>query len=316
MKIYTISFIFLLTLVMPIVAVRAESASEAEEESAGGHIGVSLEIPEETQKLIGLKIEKVESSETVEKIPVNGRIAQDVDKVIEVFAPEAGIVKECLGSIGSIVSAGQMICVIESRTSKNLIDIKSPAGGVVIADFEKVGDSVDTISPIHTIADFSRLFANFDVYEKDIGKIKNGQKVLVYSIAYPDQPFEGKIMFISPRVDETSFTIKIRVQVDNQDYLLKPGMFVRGEILLQGQQAHFSVPSDAVQDLDGTDVVFVKDGEESFIPTEVKVKFAGRGQSIVEGEINVGDLVAADGAFILKSKIMEDEIVGGCADGH
>lgn len=316
MKFYTISFIFLLTLLMPIVAVHSENASEAEEESASDYIGVSLEIPQKTQELIGLKTAPVESSETVEKVSVNGRIAQDVEQVVEVFAPEAGIVKKCSTPIGSVVSKGEVVCVIESENSKSLMEIKAPSSGVMIADYEKVGEKVDTISPIHTIADLSKLSANFDVYENDIGKVKIGQRVLVYSTAYPDQPFEGKITFISPRVDESSFTIKIRVQIDNLDYLLKPGMFVRGEILLEGQQTRFSVPSDAVQDLDGTYVVFVKDEKESFIPTEVKVKYTGRRQSSVEGEINIGDLVVADGAFILKSKIMEDEIAGGCADGH
>ncbi len=312
MKFYLISFILLLTLVMPIVAVHSKSASETEEESASDYIGVSLEIPEETQKLIGLKTEEVESSRTTEKITVNGRIAQDVEQVTEVFAPEAGIVKECPAPIGSIVSKGQVVCVIESQASKNLIEIKSPSSGVVIADFEKAGEAVDTISPIHTIADLSKLFANFDVYEKDVRKIKIGQRVLVYSTAYPDQPFEGKIVFISPRVDETSFTIKIRVQIDNQDYLIKPGMFVRGEIALEDGQAHLTVPSESVQNLDGTNVVFVQDEKESFIPTEVKVTFAGHNQTLVMGEMNEGDMVVVDGAYILKSKIMESEIVGGC----
>lgn len=316
MKFLILSSILLLTLVMSTINVCAEHAHEAEESAASDYIGVSLEIPVETQELIGLKTAMIESPETAETIPVNGRIAQDIEQVAEVFAPEVGIVKECPAPVGSIVSEGQVVCVIESESSKSLIEIKSPSSGVVIADFEKAGETVDTISPLHTIADLSTLSASFDVYENDIGKIKIGQRVLVYSNAYSGQSFEGKVVFISPRVDESSFTIKIRVQIDNHDYLLKPGMFVRGEILLEGQETRFSVPSDAVQDLDGTKVVFVKDEEESFIPTEVLVKFTGRQQSSVEGEINIGDLVVADGAFILKSKIMEDEIAGGCADGH
>lgn len=85
---------------------------------------------------------------------------------------------------------------------------------------------------------------------------------------------------------------------------------------LRSVREFWFIQPDAVQDIDGADVVFVKDEGESFIPTEVKVKYAGRRQSSVEGEINMGDLVVADGAFILKSKIMEDEIAGGCADGH
>lgn len=314
MKFFTISSIFLLTLLMPIVVVHSENASEAEEESASDYIGVSLEIPQKTQELIGLKTAQVESSETVEKVSVNGRIAQDVEQVVEVFAPEAGIVRKCSTPIGSVVSKGEVVCVIESENSKSLIEIKAPSSGVMIADYEKVGEKVDTISPIHTIADLSKLSANFDVYENDIGKVKIGQRVLVYSTAYPDQPFEGEIVFISPRVDESSFTIKIRVQIDNPDYLLKPGMFVRGEIIVEDQQAHLTVPLDAVQNLDGIDVVFVQDEKESFVPTVVAVKYTSRKQKTIVGEMHEGDLVVVDGAYILKSKIMENEIAGGCTD--
>ena len=97
MKLFGLSLIFLLTFVVPIVSVHSEDATE-EKESASDYIGVSLEIPDETQKLIGLKTEKVESSKTAEKIPVTGRIAQDAEQVTEVFAPEAGIIKERLQS--------------------------------------------------------------------------------------------------------------------------------------------------------------------------------------------------------------------------
>lgn len=209
------------------------------EASAIDYVGVSIEIPEETQKSIGLKTVKVVSSKMAGKIPVNGRIAQDVERPTEVFA-------------------------------------------------------------------------NFDVYEKDIGKVKTGQKVLVYSTAYPDQQFEGKITFISPKMDEASFAFKIRVRVDNPGDLLKPGMFVAAAIILEDDGAHLIVPSDAVQNLAGTDVVFVRDGPDSFIPTEVKVTFAGLNETLVAGELNEDDLIVVDGAYILKSKIMESEIVGGC----
>lgn len=336
MKYFMFSVIFLCLYALPVAAEKAghsdhsdhEGHSEQEdpadhaghdheqEGGAGDYIGVSMEIPKETQELIGLTTEKIEASLTAEKIPVNGRMAQDVENVIEVYAPEAGVVRKCHTPIGSLVTAGEVICVLQSASSGQLVEIKSPASGIMIADFENVGDTVDTVSPIHTIADLSRLSANFDIYENDLGKVKIAQKVLVYSTAYPDKPFEGTVVFISPRVDESSLTIKIRVQVDNPDYLLKPGMFIRGELLVDDQQAHFSVPSEAVQDLDGTDVVFVKDEDGSFIPTAVDVRSAGRKLSLVLGDLMAGDLVVANAAFILKSKIMESEIVGGCAHGH
>ena len=323
MRIFNIKLLFLLISIFSVSfchlvgAQKEETKDSTGEESAQeDYSGVSLEISKETQELIGLKTKKVESSTTAEKIIVTGRISQNVENTIEVFSPEEGIVKECPSPIGTTVSKGQVLCIIESSSSKETIEIKAPSSGVVVADFDNVGQTIDPISPIHIIADLSKLHANFDVYENDIGKIKTSQSVLVYSTAYPDETFLGKTVFVSPQVDETSFTIKIRVQIDNSVLLLKPGMFVRGEIALEDNQAHLSVPTEAVQNIAGMMMVFLQDEPESFTATKVKVRSANRNQTLVEGDINEGDLVVADGAYIIKSKILESEITGGCTDGH
>jgi len=316
MKVLKICLIFLSVLTLYVVSAysleKNYTSSEEEEVSASDYIGISMEIPIGIQNVIGIKTVQAEKAEERGKVHVTGRISQDVDEISEIYAPQRGVLKKCLASLGVKVKEGQVICLIESEATKESIEIKSPSSGIIVADFSKPGDTVDSVSPIHTIADFSKLPISFDVYEKDVGKVQMGQKVLVYSSAYSEQTFEGKIIFVSPRVDETSFTMKIRVLVDNPDYLLKPGMFVRGEILLDTGKTHVSIPSHSVQNLDGIDVVFLKDEEESFIPMEVEVTYSDYNQTLVKGDVNAGDLIVVEGAYILKSKIMESEITGGC----
>lgn len=300
--------------------VLAGTSSSAEEghkdgEEVEDYSGVSLDLPKKTQDLIGLKTTKVESSSIMEKIAVTGRISQNVDETTEVFSPQDGVIKECPVSIGSAVSKGEVICIAENSAQEQ-VEIKSPIAGVLMADYAKVGDKVDTMAPTHTVADLTKLYANFDVYENDMGKVKKGQRVLAYSSAYSEKVFEGKIVFVSPQVDETSFTIKIGVQIENTDLLLKPGMFLRGEIALEDDHAHLSVPSEAVQNLAGKMMVFLQDEPESFTAIEVTAKLASRKQTVIEGDINAGDTVVSEGAYIIKSKIMESEITGGCTDGH
>ncbi len=323
MKMFKTILMYILIFALPVflhptkVHAEEKSASNKEEEQTQeDYSGVSLAIPQKTQELIGLKTAKVESSVIAEKIPVVGRISQNVENTVEVFVPQEGVVKDCPSPIGTTVSKGQVLCVIESSSTKEAIEIKSPLSGVVVADFDTVGENVDTSSPIHIIADLSKLHANFDVYENDIGKISNDQKMTVSSTAYPEKIFEAKIVFISPQVDETSFTIKIRAEIDNSDLLLKPGMFVSGEILVDDKQAHLTVPSEAVQNVAGMMMVFLQDEPESFTATQVHVKSASRNQTLVSGELNEGDLIVSAGAYIIKSKILESEITGGCTDGH
>ena len=276
------------------------------------YLGVSLEISKKTQELVELKTQKVEASSIKEKIGVMGRIVQDSDNTIEVLAPQAGTLKECKVSLGSVVSKDQHLCTMETSTGETL-EIKSPADGVIMAEFIEAKEAFDTVSPIYMLADLSQLIAAFDVYERDIEKVKSGQKVLLYMDAYPNKVFEGQIIFVSPRIDQASFTVKIRVQINNHEFLLKPGMFMRGEILVEDKAMHLAVPVDAIQNLDGLKVVFVQDEPESFTAVKVDMKLASHKQAFIDGDLKEGDQVVTDGSFMLKSKILEDQIAGGCS---
>ncbi len=267
----------------------------------------SMDLPQKTQELVGLKTQAVEAAAFGEKIPVTGRIAQDVEDVTEVFATENGRLKECPAPLGAVVLKDQVICRIENK-SLQVIEIKAPSSGIIMADYAEVGEEIDINSPLHAIADLSALAANFDVYENDSVKVKMGQEVLVYSTAYKDRTFKGKIIFISPRIDETSFTIKLRVTIANPDLLLKPGMFVRGEIIAGDGQGQWVVPTEAVQNVKAANVVFVQDKRESFVPTKIDVKFESQGKSFVDGGLKAGDVVVTEGAYMLKSKLLEGEM--------
>jgi multidrug efflux pump subunit AcrA (membrane-fusion protein) len=320
MNIFKINFITVSLLLFCIAstahALEKNYTGGDEEVAAHDYIGIYMEIPEKVQNIIGMKTAKAEKSDIKEKVHLNGRVPQDVEDITDVYVSQRGILKECFASLGVQVSKDQVLCTMEADSGPKVIEVTAPTSGVIIAQFSRVGETADTVSPILTIADYSKLPVTFDVYEKDVGKIKMNQKVLVYSSAYPDKTFEGKVIFTSPRIDETTFTLKIRVLVDNPDYLLKPGMFVRGEAILGTEETHVAVPSYSVQNLDGIDVVFVQDEKESFIPTEVRVAYKDKGTTIVSGDVYEGNLIVTDGAYNLKSKIMESEIVGGCAHGH
>ncbi len=210
------------------------------------------------------------------------------------------------------MNKGDVLCLITDHSSK-VIELKSPASGIVAAQFINTGEVVDTVSPVMMLADLSKLSAHVDVYEKDVANIRLGQKVRLYATAYPDRAFEGTVVFVSPRVDESSLTVKARVEIDNAELLIKPGMFLRGEILIEDQVAHLTVPADAVQNVDGINVVFIQEDQETFTPIKVDMQLASRHQALIQGDLKEGDHVVSEGSFMLKSKILEDEIAGGCS---
>lgn len=107
------------------------------------------------------------------------------------------------------------------------ITIYAPAGGIVIQKNVQEGMYVNTGTRIYTIADLSRMWVNLDAYESDLAWLRYGQHVSFTTEAYPGEAFTGTISFIHPVLNEATRTVKVRVNVQNEDGRLKPGMFVR-----------------------------------------------------------------------------------------
>lgn len=106
------------------------------------------------------------------------------------------------------------------------MDIDAPFGGIVIHKAVNEGDYVETGGALFKIADLSRVWVQLDAYESDLPWLRYRQKVEFSVEAVPGRIFEGVVTFISPILDPKTRTVKIRVNADNQELLLKPDMFV------------------------------------------------------------------------------------------
>lgn len=125
----------------------------------------------------------------------------------------------------------QQIQEIEDRgTASETVTITSPVGGVVVQKLRQEGDRVQTGDRIYSVADLNRLWVKLDAYESDLVWLRYGQDVEFSTEAYPGEAFHGRIAFIDPVLNESTRTVKVRVNVDNSDGRLKPEMFVRAVV--------------------------------------------------------------------------------------
>lgn len=131
------------------------------------------------------------------------------------------------------LSEGAIKAIEAKADPSDTMDIDSPLGGFVTRKMVSDGDYVETGAALFEIADLSTVWVVLDAYEMDKPWLRFGQSVEFTAEALPGKNFKGRISFIPPVLDTATRTFRIRVNVANEDLLLRPGMFVTGVVKAQ-----------------------------------------------------------------------------------
>ena len=121
----------------------------------------------------------------------------------------------------------------QQRRADEHVTIYAPMGGIVVEKQINEGMYVNTGARIYTIADLSHLWLYLDAYESDLSWIRYGQPVAFRAEAFPGEGFHGVVSFVQPFLDAGTRTVRVRVNVENPDLRLKPGLFVTATIKAQ-----------------------------------------------------------------------------------
>jgi membrane fusion protein, heavy metal efflux system len=187
----------------------------------------------------------------------------------------------------------------------DLIPIKAPAGGVVLSRNVTPGTVVNPANDMFLISDLNSLWAIAEVSEEHLGKLRLGMPVKVFVQAYPNEPFLGRIGKLGEVLNPSTRTIQVRVELSNSRGRLKPEMYATTEIQIGSGMPGLVIPSEAVQEVRGQSVVFVKTAADRF---EVRPVRAGRtldnSFEVLSG-LTAGEEIAVQSAFILKSEFLK-----------
>ena len=192
--------------------------------------------------------------------------------------------------INSIESSGK---VIEN------FPIYATVSGTVTEKMVEIGASVKQGQALFKIANLQLLWGEFDVYENQVDLIKIGQEIEVTTNALPNKSMTSKVSFIDPVLNTKTRTVTLRVDVNNSEGLLKPGMFVKGKLNTNVESGALSVPTSAVLWTGKRSVVYVKTKSDQpvFEMREVEIGTKiGDSYQVVNG-LKSGDEVVTNGAF-------------------
>lgn len=184
------------------------------------------------------------------------------------------------------------------------IKLTSPIDGTVVARTAVMGAFVSMTANAFIIADTAKLVATLDVHEADLSYLQLGSQVNFTADGLPGRDFKGKMTYLDPTVNKATRIVRARVQIDNTDGTLRPGLFIRSSIDLPmvPDAKTLPLPPQAVQPLGNDDVVFVERTPEHF---EIrKVLVSRRTSEVVEVKegLSKGETIVIEGAFLLRGE--------------
>jgi Cu(I)/Ag(I) efflux system membrane fusion protein len=138
----------------------------------------------------------------------------------------------------------EQISEIEKRREDSThLTIYAPIGGIIIEKNVREQQYVQKGDMLYRIAELDPIWLYLDIYEYDLAWIRYGQAVDISVEAYPGETFTGTIVFIDPFLNDETRTVKVRVNLKNLDYRLKPAMYATATIHVRLQSDGMPQPT-------------------------------------------------------------------------
>jgi Cu(I)/Ag(I) efflux system membrane fusion protein len=200
------------------------------------------------------------------------------------------------------LSDDQIDGILQSGRPSEQFPVLSDISGVVLEKDVNLGDYVKQGAPLYRIADLSRLWILFDIYESDMGHVKVGDEVVYTVQSIPGETFRGKISFIDPVINPKTRVARARISVNNSSLKLKPEMFVSGQIegLAKGNSTDIVVPKSAVMWTGKRSIVYVRTSADvgvSFEMREVTLGASLGDNYVIDEGLKEGEEIATYGTF-------------------
>ena len=186
----------------------------------------------------------------------------------------------------------------------------SPVTGFVTDRKAFPQSSVTPDTELYTVSDLSSVWATADIYEYEVPFVHLGQHATFTLSYFPGKIYSGTISYIYPTVDPQTRTVKVRVDIPNPEYVLKPQMFADAQLKVN-YGIQILVPQEAVLDSGNEKQVFVVHDGSMFEPRVVTVGAAVDGNVAVLSGLKPGDRIVVSGNFLIDSESRMKSSAGG-----
>ncbi|MEZ4272711.1 MAG: efflux RND transporter periplasmic adaptor subunit [Myxococcota bacterium] len=260
-----------------------------------------VEISPESATLSGIQTETADARQLAERLPVLGQVGFNQDAVKHIGARYQGVIRSLNKRIGDSVRTGETLATMLGTDSLSEFSIQSPGSGRVVEKRVTVGEVMGAGDVMFVVVDLSTVWIDFTIYRRDATRVEANQPVrIIPGDGLPE--LEGTLMYIAPVGDSPSQSVTARVLVPNPTGSLRPGLFVKGEIIVGTTEAAVTVKRQAIQTFRDWQVVFRNRGSLYEIAIVELGITDGDFVQVLSG-LSPGDTYVAHNSFIIKADI-------------
>jgi Cu(I)/Ag(I) efflux system membrane fusion protein len=168
------------------------------------------------------------------------------------------------------VTDQQIADLEKTRKASDTLTLLSPFRGVVQSVPVEQGKNVRVGDMLVEVADLGVVWVWAEFYENELSMLQVGQKFEITTASYPGEKFQGTLGVINPFLDQAKRTAKVRIDITNPDFKLRPGMYVNAELQMNMGEA-LTVPVSAIMPTGTRNIVFVDKGEGKLEPRIVEL---------------------------------------------
>jgi multidrug efflux pump subunit AcrA (membrane-fusion protein) len=251
-----------------------------------------------SQRLYALKAESVSQTETAKQELVNAQSAtREADNIVR---REVTHLEETLG-LRADVPAG-------SSDDADLMPIKAPASGRILQKNVTPGATISPSTDAFVIGDLSRLWMLASVDATTLSKLRLGQTATVTLPEVPEATYAAKVTNLGQEFDPVTRLMQVRIEIRNPDDRLRPEMLASAEFTTGDGVPAVLVPQEAIQQVNGEDVVFVRMASDRFRVRAVQLGENIPGKIRILQGLKPGEQVITHGSFIAKSQLLKSSI--------
>ena len=200
------------------------------------------------------------------------------------------------------ISADQIESLRKTRKVKQNVTFRARQDGIVTSLNTPQGMFVKPATRVMSLVDLSRVWVQVEVFERQVGWVKDGQPAEMTLAFLPGRTWHGDVVYVYPELDKKTRTLRVRLQFDNPDENLKPNMYANVKLYTGIKSNILYVPREAIINSGRMTRVLIAKDAGKFFAREVKTGIeSGEYTEITEG-LQEGDKVVVSGQFLIDSE--------------